>query len=451
MDLAKENMTQSDIHNNISKSKLINQPQTAHGANLQSTKHLKNKKTFIKALNRIHTEDHQAKNNHINIIDYSNTNEYETRSISNESSLSSFTDSNEPNEEYNIPQSELNYFQFLTSGLESANKAYSVYNRASRMFSSKFSDTHREIINSIIKERSSPINQNVVKENLNNIVAKEESDDSNDDIESVTNVKTTKANPKRSVVILQKKNTPEVMKSNLKSSLSFSNSVNISKSLKNLLKVSKESVSRVNSGSITKETEAEVHFEPKTFNISKSTVSIEKLKTNSASSKKSESNLFSRSPTINSYKSISNNQTNKLKGSNSFNISTKKILKPRDLRPTSKTDSHSSFRLTDFIFSGYHKNNDNSSANTNEMKIKIDNKKDSLIDLGDEPNFISPFFNIKRYNVDNKREFELAKEDLYKRYSFINDPAIRSKSAKPFNFVVTCKAISPNLNYIKAF
>jgi hypothetical protein len=68
-------------------------------------------------------------------------------------------------------------------------------------------------------------------------------------------------------------------------------------------------------------------------------------------------------------------------------------------------------RLSDIVFKGYIQQNGDDITNA----------------LG---NYISPKFKIKSYNTLDTKELNDAKKDLYKRYSFINDPIVKSQCLK---------------------
>ena len=92
-------------------------------------------------------------------------------------------------------------------------------------------------------------------------------------------------------------------------------------------------------------------------------------------------------------------------------------------------------RMSDLIFEGYEKKEALRSASTDlhddeEIYIHRNNVKEY-------PN-ISPLFKVKLYNVLDKKELLLAKEDLYKRYSFCIDTSASGASRR--------KSVSSSVN-----
>ena len=76
-------------------------------------------------------------------------------------------------------------------------------------------------------------------------------------------------------------------------------------------------------------------------------------------------------------------------------------------------------RLTDLIFDGYERkiSKDSSVAEINtieEEEFEVHRNTRTYKD-------ISPYFKIKLYDISDRKELELAKEDLYKRYSKFNE------------------------------
>ncbi len=94
-----------------------------------------------------------------------------------------------------------------------------------------------------------------------------------------------------------------------------------------------------------------------------------------------------------------------------------------------------SIRLTDLIFDGYEKREHPIQLNgdDDEQEIQVHRNVKEYKD-------ISPFFKIKLYNTNDKKELQMAEEDLYKRYSFCTDKTlIPSKSKRRLDFLIRDK------------
>ena len=46
-----------------------------------------------------------------------------------------------------------------------------------------------------------------------------------------------------------------------------------------------------------------------------------------------------------------------------------------------------------------------------------------------EPDYVTPSFKIRKFNINNMKELDMAKQDIYRRYAFIDDANVRAKSA----------------------
>lgn len=89
--------------------------------------------------------------------------------------------------------------------------------------------------------------------------------------------------------------------------------------------------------------------------------------------------------------------------------------------------THRPFRITDLIFKGYNiddinmPENDDIIENENFMEIKKLNS------------YVTPSFLVKRFDLREPKQLELAKEDIYKRYSFINDKNVKLSTHFKYN------------------
>lgn len=105
----------------------------------------------------------------------------------------------------------------------------------------------------------------------------------------------------------------------------------------------------------------------------------------------------------------------------------------RDKKLTSKSKGSSSqTRLSDSIFNGYQKKPERTFLNKEDVKKSNDVIEEEEIVVhrnAKEYKDISPLFKIKVYDVNDKKELELAKRDLYQRYDKY-DPKVNSTSQR---------------------
>lgn len=100
--------------------------------------------------------------------------------------------------------------------------------------------------------------------------------------------------------------------------------------------------------------------------------------------------------------------------------------------PVKSKGSSSQTRLSDSIFNGYQKKPERIFLNKEDMKKSNDVIEEEEIVVhrnAKEHKDISPLFKIKVYDVNDKKELELAKKDLYQRYEKYN-PKVNSTSQK---------------------
>ena len=122
--------------------------------------------------------------------------------------------------------------------------------------------------------------------------------------------------------------------------------------------------------------------------------------------------------------------------------STFEVKKPRaqsaDRRSVkNKNASLSRVRLSDSIFNGYQKMPEKIYLNKEDM-IKsneiIEEEEITVHRNAKEYKDISPFFKIKCYDIDDKKDLELAKKDLYQRYESIKyNPRVKSTNQRQTN------------------
>jgi hypothetical protein len=100
------------------------------------------------------------------------------------------------------------------------------------------------------------------------------------------------------------------------------------------------------------------------------------------------------------------------------------IIKSRPMTTiTTASSSKSDFNsqhVSSILFEGYEKNKDNTNNSNNS----------NLDDLEDMSKYISPSFRIKKYNLNDSKELELAKHDLFKRYSVFKEPLNNTRNVK---------------------
>lgn len=101
------------------------------------------------------------------------------------------------------------------------------------------------------------------------------------------------------------------------------------------------------------------------------------------------------------------------------------IIKSRPMTTitTASSSSKSDFNsqhVSSILFEGYEKNKDDINSNNNS----------NLDDLEDMSKYISPSFRIKKYNLNDSKELELAKHDLFKRYSVFKEPLNNPRNVK---------------------
>lgn len=104
----------------------------------------------------------------------------------------------------------------------------------------------------------------------------------------------------------------------------------------------------------------------------------------------------------------------------------------RDKKSNKNKGSSSQTRLSDSIFNGYQKKGENTFLNKEDVKKSNDVIEEEEIVVHrnvKQYKDISPFFKIKVYDVNDKKELELAKKDLYQRYDKYN-PKVNSTSQR---------------------
>jgi hypothetical protein len=172
-----------------------------------------------------------------------------------------------------------------------------------------------------------------------------------------------------------------------------------------------------------------------------------------SSFKKMASNVKSMSSFANSVRSQASANLNSRTNSTTphkFESASNQSFKTKTKSSASsfKSENSTLIRLTDLVFEGYSKRDlelMNKQSESEDQNFMTQSEKSFII----EPDYVSPSFKIVRYDRNNPKELELAKQDIFKRYSFIEDPNIRSKSVLPLNFVVPSK-ISSSLNRLRA-
>ena len=85
-------------------------------------------------------------------------------------------------------------------------------------------------------------------------------------------------------------------------------------------------------------------------------------------------------------------------------------------------------RWTDLAVNYYLDHQEDDNEDDNDSNNKYNNRYQNFTSDGMEDyNYVSSIFKIRRYNLSDSSELEKAKKDLFKRYSFINDPYIKSR------------------------
>lgn len=79
-------------------------------------------------------------------------------------------------------------------------------------------------------------------------------------------------------------------------------------------------------------------------------------------------------------------------------------------------------RITDLIFKGY--NVEDKNVLENDLNYLSLQKKNG---------FVTPSFMVRRFDLSEPKQLELAKEDIYKRYSFIDDKNVRLSTHFKYN------------------
>jgi len=87
-----------------------------------------------------------------------------------------------------------------------------------------------------------------------------------------------------------------------------------------------------------------------------------------------------------------------------------------------------SFRLTDYVFNGYERFDEQEEEHDSNNQLKEEtfkvtqqaNKKQT-----NQEEFVTPSYKIKKFDLSKMNELEMAKRDIYKRYSFMSDASIR--------------------------
>jgi hypothetical protein len=115
---------------------------------------------------------------------------------------------------------------------------------------------------------------------------------------------------------------------------------------------------------------------------------------------------------------------------------------------SSSKKSHKTPRLTDLLLDGYKKTNSQLNVSNSETStFLLPHEMDTLNSFHDnrmyenedfsstsankfhDESFLTSSFHIKRYNIKEKSELEMAKNDVMKRYSVISDTQMRALSA----------------------
>ena len=132
------------------------------------------------------------------------------------------------------------------------------------------------------------------------------------------------------------------------------------------------------------------------------------------------------SPGSSCFKSLSIKKRNKLlSSSNGVTTASTLMLSttPISIRPSAF--SRNPTRLTDFILNSSKRETTACSLDVNHEKSVNSFASDSTATNFDVENLLTPSFKVKRYNLKNERQLELAKADIFKRYDFANSPTVR--------------------------
>jgi hypothetical protein len=97
--------------------------------------------------------------------------------------------------------------------------------------------------------------------------------------------------------------------------------------------------------------------------------------------------------------------------------------------------SRSSTRLSDLMFNGCKRAAVLPLADSSPASSSYDTfNSDSVGSRGaydDDTNLLTPSFRVKRFNIRDERQLELAKRDIFKRYAIISIPVLRAMSTMP--------------------
>ena len=331
--------------------------------------------------------------------------------------------------------------------------------RASRMMNIKFSDTYKEVISSLLKEKLLAYSQQYKSYLKNN---KDECSVTKDEVESLSKVNIEKKTPKLKKVVtgINRRSSNAFMKPAIKSSRTTAGTASPTQNKKVF---SFSSQSKLDETSEDKKTARNrivlnainnVYF-ANSQNKRPSIISTEESTHyhENGSFKRLATNVKAISSFANSVRSQTSGNLNSRTNSitpHKFESSSNQSFKTKTKSSASsfKSENSTLIRLTDLVFEGYSKRDlelINKQSESEDQNFMTHSERSFTI----EPDYISPSFKIVRYDRNNPKELELAKQDIFKRYAFIEDPNIRAKSVLPLNFVVPSK-ISSSFNRLRA-
>ena len=137
-----------------------------------------------------------------------------------------------------------------------------------------------------------------------------------------------------------------------------------------------------------------------------------------------------------SYKSLcnsasygNNSRRSLLTSSSSHSNKSKLKSSESNFSSSNKADSNSVIRLADLMFDGYLSKKEVAIVLEQDPSVYAQTRSNKI---EHEPDYLTPAFKIQKFDIKNAKELDQAKQEIYKRYAFIEDPNIRAKSSLNF-------------------
>ncbi len=277
-------------------------------------------------------------------------------------------------------------------------------NHLQKQMNEKFSDTYREVIKSLLNDKLISLKSS--QKTRSTYVQRPEtpSDENQDALESLNNFKN---------VISEKHN-------------KIYSQINLTSSIKN-------NSHSINSRTFNKQA-AKSGNRNVLIDLAKDNSVVKIVEASSSEETKKIDNMANRAFTTSDLK---RKLMNSYGGSNSASVyglhqrpfsSVSSGSKSKSSSASNSKRQNPTFRLTDYVFNGYERLNEPDEENEFNNHLRDEtfnstqqsNKKQTT-----QEEFLTPSYKIKKFDLSKMNEREMAKKDIYKRYSFMSDASIR--------------------------